>query len=88
MEIADTIFKRKTYDKSLLINYGFVERNNRLEYSTQILNGQFLFIVKINQNAVLTDVIEVSSYEPFILYHIDGASGALWDSLKERRKKF
>lgn len=87
MEIADTIFKRKTYDKRLLINYGFVERNNRLEYSTQILNGQFLFIVKINQNAVLTDVIEVSSYEPFILYHIDGASGAFVGQLKGEAEK-
>lgn len=87
MEIADLVFKRKTYDKNLLLNYGFTNDGNLFRYSAKIMDGQFLLTVKISENTICSDVVEIVSGEPFTLYHIDGASGAFVGQIKSEAEK-
>lgn len=76
MELADKIFKRKTYCADKLLKYGFSEKNGRFVYSELITDGQFRFTVEITDSGITTDVIELALNEPFVLYRIDNASGA------------
>lgn len=87
MEIADSVFKRKTYDKRLLLEYGFKQCGNGFNYSVEIMDGQFMLVVKIADDENCSDVIEVSNQEPFTLYHIDGANGPFVGQVKSEAEK-
>lgn len=76
------VFKRKTYDKSLLLEYGFKDDGNGFIFLSEILDGQFKLVVKISGDEIRSDVIEVATQEPFTLYHIDGANGAFVGQIK------
>ncbi len=87
MELADIVFKRKTYDESRLTEYGFKKEHDTLIYTTPILDGQFLFTVNIVNDSITTDVIELSLNEPFALYHIDEANGAFVGQIRSEAEK-
>ncbi len=87
MELADIVFKRKTYDESRLEEYGFKKEHDTLIYTTPILDGQFLLTVNIVNDSITTDVIELSLNEPFALYHIDEAGGAFVGQIRSEAEK-
>ncbi len=82
MEIANDIFKRKAYDPDKLLEYGFTYACGIYAYSTLMSDGRFSLEVRISDKEITTDVIEISTAEPFALYHIDAASGAFVGKLR------
>ncbi len=87
MELADKIFKRKTYDENKLIEYGFKKARNRFTFSVPILDGQFRLDITIDGGRIATDVIELAFDEPFTLYRIDGAEGAFVGQVRAEAEK-
>ncbi len=87
MELADEIFKRKAYDEKALIAYGFSQNGGRFTYSAPIADGRFELIINIHGSEIKTDVMELALNEPFVLYHIDNASGAFVGQIRAEAEK-
>ncbi len=71
----EDIFKRKKWNIGKLSAYGFIETDAKWTYETSILDGAFkLYVFAAENGDVDTDLIEVESGEPYVLYKTD-ASG-------------
>ena len=71
----DDIFKWKKCNKEKLSAYGFIRKDGKDVYETNIMDGAFRLCVYVAENGdVDTDLIEIENDEPYILYKTD-ASG-------------
>lgn len=71
----EEIFHRKKLNINQLIRYGFQPKENYWIYKSTILNGTFALYISVLENgSVDTDLIEVETNEPYVLYKTD-ASG-------------
>lgn len=75
MEIADGVFKRKIFNEKLLLDYGFVAKDENYEFSVPIMKGRFKLNVIVSKDGISTDVIDLNLNEVFSLYHIEGPCG-------------
>ena len=82
MELADSVFKRKTYDRGKLISYGFQEKEGVFSYSIPIMNEQFCFKIYISEEKIKTDVIDLALGYELNLYHIAAANGAFISKIR------
>ena len=69
------IFKFKTPDEQKLLEMGFVKRDSKLFYETDILGGQFSLQVVVQGNEVKSAAIDKASGEEYALYRVEGAQG-------------
>ena len=75
ISMFEDIFKRKKWNIGKLSAYGFIETDAKWTYETSILDGAFkLYVFAAENGDVDTDLIEVESGEPYVLYKTD-ASG-------------
>ncbi len=71
----EDIFKRKKCNKEKLVTYGFVIKDGKGIYETNIIDGVFRLYVFVAENGdVDTNLIEVENGEPYVLYKTN-ASG-------------
>lgn len=71
----EDIFKWKKCNKEKLSAYGFIRKDGKDVYETNIMDGAFRLCVDVAENGdVDTDLIEIENDEPYILYKTD-ASG-------------
>lgn len=72
----ETIFKRKKCNIEKMSAYGFVRKDGKRVYETDIIDGAFRLSVFAAENGdVDTGLIEIESGEPYVLYKTN-ASGA------------
>lgn len=77
-------FKDLIIDFQKLLQLGFVKENDYYKYETKIINNQFSLIVKIyKDNTIISDVIEISTNEKFMLYYVTNATGDFVGKIKE-----
>lgn len=77
-------FKDLIIDFQKLLQLGFVKENDYYKYETKIINNQFSLIVKIyKDNTIISDVIEISTNEKFMLYYVTSATGDFVGKIKE-----
>ncbi len=80
----DNLFKNKKVNFKKLKEYGFV--NNT--YKTEIMNGEFILTVKINNNSnVSTELVEKESGEIYTLHLVEYVQGAFVGQVKEEYEK-
>lgn len=84
----DIYFKRKKWNKSKLLAYGFEEDSDMYRYSTTISNESFILHVMIDvSGSVHTEVIEKDTGEAYILYKIENATGGFVGAVKRDCEK-
>lgn len=72
----EDIFKRKKCNIEKMSAYGFITKDGKRVYETNILNGAFrLCVFATESGEVDTDLVEVENGEPYVLYKTN-ASGA------------
>ena len=65
----ENIFKRKKCNIEKLSVYGFVRKDGKYIYETNIINGTFRLQVFVAENGdVDTNLIEIENGEPYVLY--------------------
>ncbi len=65
----DELFKRKKIVPSALLSYGFVDEGEYFGYKTEIRNGEFILFVRFDRTGTVdTDLAEVGTGEPYVLY--------------------
>ena len=80
----DNLFKNKKVNFKKLKDFGFV--NNT--YKTEIMNGEFILTVKINNNSnVSTELVEKESGEIYTLHLVEYVQGAFVGQVKEEYEK-
>ncbi|MBD5520023.1 MAG: hypothetical protein HDR03_02145 [Lachnospiraceae bacterium] len=72
----EDIFKRKKINIEKISAYGFVRKDEKWVYETNIIDGAFRLYIYVSENGdVDTDLIEIDNGEPYVLYKTN-ASGA------------
>ena len=72
----ENIFERKKCNPEKLSSYGFIRRDEKEIYEVDIIDDSFRLYVYVSENGVIdTDLIEIESGEPYILYKTN-ATGA------------
>ena len=78
------VFKDKKPDFQRLTDFGFSRVSGDYIYSTTIVDGQFSLDIRVSsEGRIHTDVIELSSDEPYVLHQVQGAYGAFVGSVRE-----
>lgn len=78
------VFKDLKIDFQKLPKLGFVKEKNYYQYETKIMNDQFSLVIKIDRNHIVTsDVIELSTNERFIPYHVISSTGEFVGKMRE-----
>lgn len=81
--LGSSYFQRKTVNINKLLNYGFVKKNDSMQYSTAILDGQFELTVIVSKDAnVNTRVVDNELGEEYILYKAEDVVGAFVGEVK------
>lgn len=81
------ILENKKLEPTRLLNYGFLKKNNKYYYDTLIHNNKFRVSIKIDQDKMITKLIETANEEEYILVDVDKATGVFVHSLKEEYNK-
>ncbi|MBR2525430.1 MmcQ/YjbR family DNA-binding protein [bacterium] len=80
----NNIFKNKKSNFNKLSNFGFIDNT----YKTEIMNGEFILIVKINNiKEVSTELIEKDSGEIYTLHLVEYVQGPFVGQVKEEYEK-
>ena len=58
MTLEEEIFKKSELDNNKLLEYGFIKKDNYLEYKKPILNNNFEIIVKVKENKIKGKIID------------------------------
>ena len=65
----EDIFKRKKCNIEKISAYGFISKDGKWIYETNIIDGAFRLYVFVSENgAVDTNLIELENGEPYVLY--------------------
>ena len=63
MTLEEEIFKKSELDNNKLLEYGFIKKDNYLEYKKPILNNNFEIIVKVKENKIKGKIIKAYKLE-------------------------
>ncbi|MDE7079077.1 MAG: MmcQ/YjbR family DNA-binding protein [Clostridia bacterium] len=75
-KIVEQIFKNKKPNTKKLLNYGFRLGDNGYSFAKKILNGQFDLSIRITDNDIDTEVMDLSTNEPYTLFLADDVCGS------------
>lgn len=82
-KFAKNVLKNKSIDKNKLLNYGFKKIENTFEFKKLIIDEQFLLTIKIKENDISSEILELSTNEPYTLYLVEGAVGSFVGRVRE-----
>lgn len=74
------IDKKPNFDK--LKAFGFVESGNKYCYTVKILENQFLLSITVTETDTNTEVIDLSTNEPYSLFLVENATGSFVGKVK------
>ena len=76
MTLEENIFKRCQINFNNLVQYGFHSVQNKWEYSTLFLNGEFSAVIIIDKNGHITgNVYETATNDVFLPLRVEGMDG-------------
>lgn len=81
-KIIEQIFKNRRPNVKRLSCYGFECFDDVYLYKTTILDGQFSLTVKVSGGLVGTELVDVSTDEPYTLFLADSAVGSFVGSVR------
>lgn len=82
------VLKDLKIDFQKLLELGFIKEDDYYKYETEIMNNQFILIIKIDMNNVVSsDVIELSTNEKFMLYYVISSTGEFVGKIREEYNK-
>lgn len=83
-KIIQEIFQYQVANEKKLIEYGFIQTNQKYFYSKSLLHNQFILYVWINQEKEIeTQLIEKETMDEYILHLVDKAQGAFVGEVRE-----
>lgn len=84
MSDIDTLFNNRKINIGRLLSFGFSEEKNTYTYATRLIGGEFEMTVTVTKaGKVSTEVVDVFSKEPYVLYRVPGAQGAFVGKVRE-----
>lgn len=81
-KIIERIFKNRHPNVKQLLCYGFECFDDVYLYKTTILDGQFSLTIKVSGVLVDTELVDVSTDEPYTLFLADSAVGSFVGSVR------
>ena len=85
--IEQNFFKNKKVNIKKLLEYGFSTDNAEYSYNTEIVSGDFLFLIKINQlGEIRTELIEKETQDIYTL-HLTDAIGTFVGKIRDEYNK-
>ncbi len=81
-----TLKNLKINEKKILL-YGFIKNGDNYKLETKIMNNQFLLVINIVNNIILSDVYEIDTGDKFSLYYIKNALGEYVNKIRNEYNK-
>ena len=75
--------ENKKINTEKLKEYGFVHQNGLWCYTTSVFDGEFRLKVLIKENLITTELIEVSTDEPYTLHLVQSANGKFVGKIRQ-----
>lgn len=86
-KLLDGIFKNSKPNFDKLQAYGFEKSAEGYKYGAAIMDGQFALNVTINNGDIVTEVIDISTDEPYTLFLADNAVGSFVGAVRTAYEK-
>lgn len=87
MRIVDNELKNKTIDYDKLLKYGFTKENEMYLYKTKIYDEQFEMNVIVENNKIISKLIDLMNEEEYILVDIKDTAGEFVGKVREEYEK-
>lgn len=76
-------FENKSINYEKLLEYGFSKKDNCYSYEIDICNGQFCVVVELSEEKQISNVIDLSMNEEYVLVDVQGTSGDFVGKVKD-----
>jgi predicted DNA-binding protein (MmcQ/YjbR family) len=83
MHDISKIFNRFKYDIKKIIQYGFKKKENTFYLDKTSQNNAFIFHIEINNNKVLSQVLDKSTNEEYMPFYIESINGEYVGSIRD-----
>lgn len=70
MRIIENELKNKTINPDKLLKYGFIQKNEIYLYNTKIYNEQFEISVTVENNKMVSKLLDLANEDEYILVDI------------------
>ena len=87
MRKLDKELELRKIDYTTLEKFGFKKQKNKYTYSKKIINDQFLVIVEIENNKMISKIIELSFNDEYLMVDIENTVGEYVGHIKEEYEK-
>ncbi len=79
----ETVFKYLTCENDKLLEYGFLKKDNTFYFEKKIHHNSFNLIIKVINNEVFIDVIDLNTNDLYIPFYVTEAVGSFVGAIKE-----
>ena len=83
MTLEEEIFKKSELDNNKLLEYGFIKKDNYLEYKKPILNNNFEIIVKVKENKIKGKIIDKELDDEYLNYRVENQIGEFVNTIRD-----
>ncbi len=83
MTLEEEIFKKSELDNNKLLEYGFIKKDNYLEYKKPILNNNFEIIVKVKENKIKGKIIDKELDDEYLNYRVENQIGEFVNNIRD-----
>lgn len=83
MRNLEKYFENKTIDYGKMLEYGFFKKEDNYFYENKIYDNQFKVVVEITKEKKLSKIIDLSTWEEYVLIDVKDTSGNFTLKIKE-----
>ena len=83
MTLEEEIFKKSELDNNKLLKYGFVKRDNYLEYKKTILDNNFEIIIRVRDNKIKGKIIDKELDDEYLNYRVENQIGEFVNNIRD-----
>ena len=87
MRVIENELNNKTINSDKLLKYGFIQKNGIYLYKTKIYNEQFEMSVTVENNKMISKLLDLANEDEYILVDIKDSTGEFVGKVREEYEK-
>ena len=87
MRVIENELNNKTINPDKLLKYGFIQKNGIYLYKTKIYNEQFEMSVTVENNKMISKLLDLANGDEYILVDIKDSTGEFVGKVREEYEK-
>lgn len=83
MTLEEEIFKKRELNTKKLLEYGFIKKDDYLEYQKLILNNNFEIVIKVKGNKITGKIIDKEFDDEYLNYRVENQIGEFANTIRD-----